>query len=166
MELPCTEVFMSLLSGDVGKLWEYPKDKIKPFLPFLCKSVFEFQSREEKLSHQKAIHALLCEIEEVQKIKKYLQLDFMELKNDAVKEMQLIKKRNLNESDSKTESALVDSVETSVAIEFERGSEERQFRLVMSELLGLSAKVRNHTHAQLNRTYPFLGRDDISFGAI
>ena len=156
MELfPSSEVFASLVSGDAEKLWEFPRDKLKPFLPFLCKAVFDSQEESTDSSvsstpttqwkHVKALHSLLCEMREVNKIKKYLELDFIELKSDAVKERQLIAKRGPDSSSG--ESSLVDDLTSpNLAIEFEKGSEEKQFRLVLSEILNLISKVTRHTH--------------------
>lgn len=148
MESPSSEVYSTILSGDIKKLWDYPTAKLKPFLPFLCDAATVSPSLlTDELTtwseHQERLHSLLCELEEANRIIRYLQLDFTELRSDAMKEQHLIRKLSPEGVRSKqhTENALVDSVEERLPIEFERASEERRFRLVVSEILRIMSQV-------------------------
>ena len=149
MELPSSDILSSLLSGDIVKLWDHPRSKVKPFLPFICKAVFDhappiIPGQDAIWSqYQKALHSLLYEFEVVNRLKKYLQLDFAELRHDALKEQQLIKKLDPDERQSKRDSSLVSNMENMVTVEFERGCVKRRFRLVLSETLRIMSQVLN-----------------------
>lgn len=70
---------------------------------------------------------------ETNDLKKYLSVDFQELKQDAQKEQQLIRK--LGPGEEKVQSVLASSLQDGVVIEFERSNHVRRFRLVLSEAL-------------------------------
>ena len=159
MELPSSEILSSLLSGDVAKLWDHPRSKVKPFLPFICKAVFDhvppiIPDQDAIWSrYQKALHSLLYDFEVVNRLKKYLQLDFAELRHDALKEQQLMKKLDPDERRTKRESSLVSNMEHMVTVEFERGCVKRRFRLVLSEILRIISQVLSNSNNEISVIY-------------
>jgi hypothetical protein len=135
--LPSPEIYSIILSGDILKLWDHPRHKLTPFLSYLCRAVFGSAKNEPTTirdNHRKGLYSLLLNMEDVNKIKKYMALDFVELKNDGLKERELMKKR-LAVTDPD------ESKELNVAIEFEKSSEKGRFRLVLKELLRIMCKA-------------------------
>ena len=146
MELPSPHIFSAILSGSISKLWEHPRSVLNPFLPLLCKVVFQPTPTNQDptvtwVRYRKALHSLLLDIEPVNRVQKYLQLDFAELNHDAIKEQQLLKKLRPGEEQLRSESVLVSSLENGILTEFERGGIKRRFRLVLSEMLRLINQV-------------------------
>ena len=142
MNRPCSDVFSAILWGKLSKLWDYPREYMTPFLPLICTAVFHSDGHRDtalpwERFHQ-ALHSLLLDIESVNHIKKYLTLDFAELKSDAIKEQQLIKK--LPTGERRGESVL-SCVKEGLVTEFEKATEEKRFRIVLSELLHLLNQV-------------------------
>ena len=70
-----------------------------------------------------------------------------ELKQDASKEQQLLKKLGPGEERGQTQSVLASSIQFGMAIEFERSNHLRRFRLFLSEML----RILNH----LDNSGPF-----------
>lgn len=150
MEVPNSEIFSLLLSGETHLLWDYPRDQLKPFLPFICHLILQGEDKNEEINEQNGaistdrLQSLLYELEETNKVMNYLRLDFVELRSDALKEQRLLRKLTPNEI-VKKDRVLVTSFESGrqirLAIEFERSPEERRFRLVLSELLRVITQV-------------------------
>lgn len=75
-------------------------------------------------------------------IRKYLELDFTELKHDAVKEQQLLRKLHPGESRPAEGSVLASSVTSGLVVDFERSGRMRRLRLLLSELLRILHQVQ------------------------
>ena len=75
-------------------------------------------------------------------IKKYLELDFTELKHDAVREQQLLRKLHPGENRPQEGSVLASSIPHGLVVEFERSGCMRQLRLLLSELLRIMHQVQ------------------------
>ena len=71
----------------------------------------------------------------------YLQMDFPELRSDAVKERQLLRKLGPAEERPAAQSVLATSMQFGMAIEFERSDHVRRMRLFLSEMLRVMSKV-------------------------
>lgn len=144
MKHPSPSVFSAIISGTISKLWDYPEASLSPFLPLICTAVFHSsQDADSSLPWEhfrKALHSLLLGIKAVNHIKKYLLLDFSELEKDGCKELQLMKKLSPREPSSRDDSMLL-KIKDGLVTEFEKSSEEKKFRLVLSELLRLIQQV-------------------------
>lgn len=68
-------------------------------------------------------------------------MDFPELRSDAVKERQLLRKLGPAEERPATQSVLATSMQFGMAIEFERSDHMRRMRLFLSEILRIMSKV-------------------------
>ena len=66
-------------------------------------------------------------------LKKYLQLNFCELRQNALKEQQLVKKVDLDQRQTKRESIVVSNMKQMVIVEFEQGCVMRGFHLILNE---------------------------------
>ena len=157
-------VFSALLSGDVVKLWRCPRADLRPFLPYLvrvCSSPLHPSFSSSYSSHgatwgrqRLLLVSLLAEVEEVNGIRKYLELDFAELKRDAVKEQQLLRKLHPGESRPREGSVLASATTHGLVVEFERSGWMRRLRLLLSELLRILHQVQGTlcvcTHAPTN----------------
>ena len=64
-------------------------------------------------------------------------MKLQELKGDATKEQQLLKKLNPGEERGSSQSVLASSPQFGLAIEFERCDHVRRFRLFLREILGV-----------------------------
>ena len=76
----------------------------------------------------------------------YLSVNFLELKTDAQKEKQLLRKLGPGEERGADQSVLAASMQFGLAIEFERSDPVRRFRLFLSEILHLMSKVHRHVY--------------------
>lgn len=160
MEQPSPEVFTALLTGDIRKLWLVPREKVRPYLPYLCRASAKTSpvignngTTSGGSKRRRALCSLLCEFEDTNAIECYLKLDFSELRHDALKEQQLLKKLRPGEKRSQGESILASSVKLGLATEFERSEPVRRARLVLSELLRYFSQVLN---AQMQAKSSFL----------
>lgn len=96
---------------------------------------------------------MLSGIREVSAIKDYLAVNFHELKQDALREQQLLRKLGPGVAEDRgqgsasggegcnTSSILASSLQYGLAIEFERSDHTRRFRLVLSEVLRVMSQV-------------------------
>ena len=151
MESPSSEIFSLLLSGQVDKLWSQQRDRLKPYLPFICSVAFSppplipnntNEDEESSLiENQEMLHSLLCDIEDTNTIKNYFKLDFIQLRSDALKEQGLLRKLGPEEARSRHNE---EETEKRLAIVFERGNEEKRFRLLLKELLQIMNQVINN----------------------
>ena len=89
--------------------------------------------------------SLLADVEEVNGVKQYLELDFAELRHDAVKEQQLLRKLRPGETRPAESSVLASSVSNGLMVEFEHSGSMRRTRLVLSELLRILHQVHRVT---------------------
>ena len=153
MEPPSSEIFSLLLSGQVDKLWTQQRDRLKPYLPFICSVAFSppplipnNTNEDEEYSlieNQEMLHSLLCDIEDTNTIKNYFKLDFIQLRSDALKEQGSLRKLGPEEARSRHNE---EETEERLAIVFERGNEEKRFRLLLKELLQIMNQVINNVY--------------------
>ena len=147
MESPSSEIFSLLLSGHVDKLWSQQRDRLKPYLPFICSVAFSPPNNTNEdeeyslIENQEMLHSLLCDIEDTNIIKNYFKLDFIQLRSDALKEQGLLRKLGPEEARSGHNE---EETEERLAIVFERGNEEKRFRLLLKELLQIMNQVINN----------------------
>ena len=89
-------------------------------------------------------------LQEANSIKQYLTVDFQELKQDALKEQQLLRKLPSGEERAPTQSVLASSLQYGLAIEFERSDHMRRLRLILSELLRVMSQVGSNWKCHLH----------------
>lgn len=144
MELPSPKVFSALLAGDVQQLYACSPTELRPFLPCLARIALRtpVTTATPWQNRRKVIHALIAGISEVNAIKEYLSVDFQELRQDALREQQLLRK--LNPTEERSSSVLASSLQYGLAIEFERSDHLRRFRLLLSEVLRIMHQVGHH----------------------
>ena len=137
------EVFAAIRAGDVAELWKSPRDHLRPFLPYLVRiSCSPSSTYGATWSKQRLLLlSLLAEVEEVNEVKEYLELDFSELKHDAVKEQQLLHKLHPGENRPSEASVLATGVSSGLMVDYERSGCMRRSRLVLSELLRIMHQV-------------------------
>ena len=153
MEQPSPEVFTALLTGDIKKLWLVPRENLRPYLPYLCRVAARNapvpgnnDASSAGSKRRKALCSLLCEFEDTNTIECYLKLKFSELRHDALKEQQLLRKLRPGEKRTQGESILASSVKLGLATEFERSEPVRRLRLVLSEVLRYISQVIQFTN--------------------
>ncbi len=155
MEPPSPAVFSALLAGDVRRLHSFASSDLRPFLPCLARVVLcrTATAAPQWQNNRKVVHALLCGIRETNAIKDYLLVDYRELKQDALKEQQLLRKLGPGGGEDRGQgstvggggrsanSILASSLQYGLAIEFERSDHTRRFRLLLSEILRVMGQV-------------------------
>ena len=147
--VPSAEVFSALLAGNVRQLYACPAAELRPFLPCLSRIVLcppttttlTDATTTEWESSRTVVHALIAGMQDVNTLQEYLSVNFQELKLDAQKEQQLLRKLGPGEERAASQSILASSLQFGLAIEFERSDCMRRFRLFLSEILRIVAQV-------------------------
>jgi len=147
--VPSAKVFSALLAGNVRQLYSCPAAELRPFLPclsriVLCPPATSAQTdaaATERENSRTVVHVLIAGIQDVNTIQEYLSVNFQELKQDAQKEQQLLRKLGPGEERAASQSILASSLQFGLAIEFERSDYMRRFRLFLSEVLRIMAQV-------------------------
>ena len=132
----------------MADLWRCPRDHLRPFLPYLTRISFSSRSPSSGdgatwSKHRLLLLSLLADVEEVNGVKQYLELDFAELRHDAVKEQQLLRKLRPGETRPAESSVLASSVSNGLMVE--QSGSMRRTRLVLSELLRILHQVHRVT---------------------
>ena len=148
--MPSTKVFSALLAGNIRQLHSCSAAELRPFLPCLSRIVLcppatatmSDTTTTEWESSRTIIHTLIAGMQDVNAIREYLSLSFRELKQDAQKEQQLLRKLGPGEEKAPSQSVLASSLQFGLAIEFERSDYMRRFRLLLSEILRIMSQVR------------------------
>ncbi len=155
MEPPCPAVFSALLAGDVRCLHSFSPGDLRPFLPCLARVVLCHPTAAalQWQNNRKIIHVTLSGVREVNAIKEYLSVDYRELRQDALREQQLLRKLGPGAGEERGQgstsgggggnagSILASSLQYGLAIEFERSDHTRRFRLFLSEILRVMNQV-------------------------
>ncbi|KAK2562342.1 Integrator complex subunit 2 [Acropora cervicornis] len=134
-EIPTARAFQAIRSVSISELSLLRDEELRPLLPCLvrmalCSPVDESAKWTEA---RKEVQKLLSGLEIVNSIVALLSVDFNLLEQDALKEQQLRRKIGGGSGTS----ILVESLQSGLALEFERSTSEpsRRLRLVLSELL-------------------------------
>ncbi|KAK7794932.1 hypothetical protein R5R35_005903 [Gryllus longicercus] len=132
-------VFRAIQNVDIDDLTRCTAKEIRPILPCLVRMslISPLDNTRECAEGRKEILTLLSGIELVNSIVALLSIDFHQLENDVKKEQQLRQKLG----SSHTDSILLQSAPSSLALEFERSDSTRRLQLVLSELLFISSQL-------------------------
>jgi len=140
-EIPTARAFQAIRSVSISELSLLRDEELRPLLPCLvrmalCSPVDESAKWTEA---RKEVQKLLSGLEIVNSIVALLSVDFNLLEQDALKEQQLRRKIGGGSGTS----ILVESLQSGLALEFERSTSEpsRRLRLVLSELLRIMNQV-------------------------
>ena len=110
---------------------------IRPFLPYLVRvAVFSGPASGELVDRRSAILAVVTGLESAQSILSSVSVDLEKLRHDISSEKQLRSKQAASGASSH-ESVLLQSIERSLEVEFDRADSNRKLRLFMCELLRL-----------------------------
>ena len=159
--VPSTKVFSALLAGNIRQLHSCSSAELRPFLPCLSRIVLcppatatmSDSTTSEWESSRTIIHTLIAGMQDVNAIREYLSLSFRELKQDAQKEQQLLRKLGPGEERVASQSVLASSLQFGLAIEFERSDYMRRFRLLLSEILRIVSQVCACTPPALSSSF-------------
>ncbi|XP_046387078.1 integrator complex subunit 2 [Ischnura elegans] len=147
MNYDCTvspKVFQAIQNVNVEELSKCSAKELRPILPCLVRMslISPTDSTRECAEARKCILTLLSGIELVNAIVALLSIDFHTLETDVKKEQQLRQKLG----NTQQESVLVQSLQSSMALEFERSDSTRRLRLVLSEILFIQSQVHEQRH--------------------
>lgn len=139
-DVPSSRAFSAMRSVSVTELSSLTEKELRPLLPCLvrmalCSPVDESRSWTEA---RKVVQRLLSGVEVVNSIVALLSVDFSLLEQDALKEQQLRRKAG---GGTNAPSVLIESLESGMALEFERSEPSRRLRLILSEMLRIVSQV-------------------------
>ena len=137
---PSERSFRFVRNVCVSKLEELDEVELRSILPSLvrmsqCQAVDESSHWHEA---KKEIQKVLCGLEVVNSVVALLSVDFGCLRQDCLKEQQMQRKL---EGSGNTHSALVETLNEGLSLDFERSESSRRLRLVLRELLRIMNKV-------------------------
>ncbi|XP_071448160.1 integrator complex subunit 2 [Hetaerina americana] len=147
MNYDCTvspKVFQAIQNVNVEELSKCSAKELRPILPCLVRIslISPLNLTRECAEARKGIFTLLSSIDLVNSIVALLTIDFHALETDVKKEQQLRQKLG----NTQQESILAQSLNTSMALDFERSDSTRRLRLVLSELLFIQSQIHEQRH--------------------
>ncbi|XP_043481221.1 integrator complex subunit 2 [Leptopilina heterotoma] len=133
-------VFSAIQNVNTKELAMCSEKEVRPILPCLVRMslISPLDITKECVEARKEILTILSAIESVNSIVGLLSIDFHGLEIDVRKEQQLRQKLGNSQSDS----VLAQSLQSGLALEFERSEASRRIRLVLSEILFISSQIR------------------------
>uniref|UniRef100_UPI00358EB64C integrator complex subunit 2 isoform X1 n=1 Tax=Myxine glutinosa TaxID=7769 RepID=UPI00358EB64C len=137
---PSPAAFQAMLEADATALGSLPRGQLRLLLPCLVRLALCAPADQSPAwaSQKKHILRLLSALEPVNAVVELLSIEFHVLEQDARKELALRRKVG-----SVTESVLVSQLQQGLALEFEHNEPPQRLRLVLSELLTLTAQLRD-----------------------
>ncbi|XP_015117124.1 integrator complex subunit 2 [Diachasma alloeum] len=135
-------VFTAIQNVNIKELSKCTQKEIRPLLPCLVRMslISPLDITKECVESRKEILTILSGIESVNSIVALLSIDFHALETDVRKEQQLRQKLGNTQGDS----ILAQSLQSGLALEFERSESTRRIRLVLSELLFVSSQIHEY----------------------
>ncbi|XP_015518272.1 integrator complex subunit 2 isoform X1 [Neodiprion virginianus] len=133
-------VFTAIQNVHIKELSTCSQKEIRPILPCLVRMslISPLDITKECAEGRKEILTILSGIELVNSIVALLSIDFHALETDVRKEQQLRQKLGSVQSDS----ILAQSLQSGLALEFERSDSTRRLRLVLSEILFIASQIQ------------------------
>ncbi|XP_051176498.1 integrator complex subunit 2 [Leptopilina boulardi] len=133
-------VFSAIQNVNTKELAMCSEKEVRPILPCLVRMslISPLDITKECVEARKEILTILSAIESVNSIVGLLSIDFHGLEIDVRKEQQLRQKIGNSQCDS----ILAQSLQSGLALEFERSEASRRIRLVLSEILFISSQIR------------------------
>ncbi|EFN80684.1 Integrator complex subunit 2 [Harpegnathos saltator] len=133
-------VFTAIQNVDIKELSLCSHKDIRPILPCLVRMslISPLDITRECVEGRKQVLTILSGIESVNSIIALLSIDFHALETDVRKEQQLRQKAG----STQRESVLAQSLQSGLALEFERSESTRRIRLVLCEILFISAQIQ------------------------
>ncbi|CAK9813155.1 Integrator complex subunit 2 [Anthophora plagiata] len=139
-------VFAAIQNVDIPILAVCTHKEIRPILPCLVRMslISPLDVTKECVEQRKQVLTILSGIESVNSIIALLSIDFHALETDVRKEQQLRQKMGSLQRDS----ILTQSLQSGLALEFERSESTRRIRLVLSELLYIASQIQEQQKNQ------------------
>ncbi|XP_078032899.1 integrator complex subunit 2 [Augochlora pura] len=133
-------IFTAIQNVDIYELSMCSHKEIRPILPCLVRMslISPLDITRDCVEERKQVLTILSGIESVNSIIALLSIDFHALETDVRKEQQLRQKLGSLQRDS----VLAQSLQSGLALEFERSESTRRIRLVLSELLYIASQVQ------------------------
>ncbi|KAK0165379.1 hypothetical protein PV328_003895 [Microctonus aethiopoides] len=135
-------VFSAIQNVNITELSRCLQREIRPLLPCLVRMslISPMDITKKCVEARKEILTILSGIESVNSIVALLSIDFHALETDVRKEQQLRQKLGNTQGDS----ILAQSLQSGLALEFERSESTRRIRLVLSELLFVASQIQEY----------------------
>ncbi|XP_012557511.2 integrator complex subunit 2 isoform X1 [Hydra vulgaris] len=142
--LPTEDTFIALQSGSIKRILNLSNGKIRPILPSLVQLISKPAENVEFECFQKEVIKKLSQIDDVNTVSKLFKIDFGIVHEDAIKEQHLHKKLGSIEMSN---DLLGES--KGILLEFEESDEIKRIRLVLSEILRVSAQIQENASFKL-----------------
>ncbi|KAG7188387.1 hypothetical protein KM043_008039 [Ampulex compressa] len=139
-------VFTAIQNVDIEELSKCTHKEIRPILPCLVRMslISPLDITKECVEERKQVLTILSGIESVNSIIALLSIDFHALETDVRKEQQVRQKLGSVQRDS----VLAQSLQSGLALEFERSESTRRIRLVLSEILFIASQIQEQQKNQ------------------
>ncbi|EGI69900.1 PREDICTED: integrator complex subunit 2 isoform X1 [Acromyrmex echinatior] len=133
-------VFTAIQNVDIKELSLCSHKEIRPILPCLVRMslISPLDITKDCVEGRKQVLTILSGIESVNSIIALLSIDFHALETDVRQEQQLRQKLGSVQRDS----VLAQSLQSGLALEFERSESIRRIRLVLSEILFIASQIQ------------------------
>ncbi|KAK2582438.1 hypothetical protein KPH14_004748 [Odynerus spinipes] len=133
-------IFTAIQNVNIKELSKCSHKEIRPILPCLVRMslITPLDITKECVEARKEVLSILSGIESVNSIIALLSIDFHALETDVRKEQQLRQKLGGIQADS----VLAQSLQSGLALEFERSESTRRIRLVLSEILFIASQIQ------------------------
>ncbi|XP_066600597.1 integrator complex subunit 2 [Prorops nasuta] len=140
------KVFTAIQNVNIKRLSDCPSKEIRPILPCLVRMslISPLDMTKKCVEGRKEVLTILSGIESVNSIIALLSIDFHALETDVRKEQQLRQKLGNAHGDS----ILTQSLQSGLALEFERSESTRRIRLVLSEILYIASQIQEFKNNQ------------------
>lgn len=139
-------VFLAMQTMNISKLKEYPRNEIRTILPSLVRMslLSHIQNTKSKMDLRREVLSLLVEIEVVNNIVQYLQINYCELEIELKKEQQQRMKVAFSSDQNLT-------CQNGLAIFFERAELARKVKAVLSQIFLIQSQINE---MNVNSTLP------------
>lgn len=143
-----SRVFLAMQTMNISILKSFPQNEIRKILPSLVRMslLSHIQNTKSKMDLRSEVLSLLVEIEVVNNIVQYLQVNYNELEIELKKEQQQRQKIGL--SDFQTQQQTY-GLPSGVALGFERAELARKVKAVLSQIFLIQCQVSEY---QINQT--------------
>lgn len=142
-----SRVFLAMQTMNISVLKTFPPNEIRKILPSLVRMslLSHIQNTKSKMDLRREVLSLLVEIEVVNNIVQYLQVNYNELENELKKEQQQRQKIGMSEFQMQSY-----GLQSGIALGFERAELARKVKAVLSQIFLIQCQIQNEYN--LNQT--------------
>lgn len=136
-----SRVFLAMQTMDIGVLKTFQKNEIRKILPSLVRMslLSHIQNTKSKMDLRREVLSLLVEIEVVNNIVQYLQVNYNELEIELKKEQQQRQKIGITDFQQQSH-----GLHSGIALGFERAELARKVKAVLSQIFLIQCQISEY----------------------